>query len=259
MRTLKPNELLSFFDVLGPYHKTHYIPELYPAMPWGAVIDDVVLFDLPTNTLAQGKGNNMPLLIGTNQNEGSLFLFFIPSRFPAVDKVFKPVLQHFLPNQTSFEWAVATYNITDNNKYDKQQAEELLTDFFFKCATRRIARAVSHQGQPVYRYKFTFEGGLITRLMRDCHASELPFVFDNWDDLPLGPDIKQNHMSQAFQHYWRNWIVHGDPNYGGSSPTFPNWPLHDDADPLMQLDVPPAAGGDDLHCDMWDTVNLYQW
>lgn len=263
LRKVPAHKLMTFVDILAKYHKTHFIPELYPAMPWGAVVDGVVMQDLPTNVLAAGKGNNVPVLIGTNQREGSLFLFWVPQRFPGVDKIFGPVIGHFLPNATSLHRALTAYNISATDKYDKQEAEVLLTDYFFKCATRRIVRAMRKAGVPVYQYEFVFEKGFIDRLMKDAHAAELPFVWDNFDTLPLGPDLEQKAMSKQFQYYWHNWIVSRNPNTASNdaaSADHPAWPTGGDS--LLRMDVPPVAGTQsptsDL-CDMWDDISATQW
>lgn len=257
LRTKKPHDLMTFIDILAEQGKTHYIPELYPAMPWGAVIDGVVMLDTPTKVLEEGKGNNVPLLIGTNKREGSLFLFWIPQRFPGVPKLFKPVIEHFIPNATDLDRVLQTYQIAADAKYDKQKTEDLLTDYFFKCGTRRIVRALAKQGSPVYEYEFTFDGGFITDLMQDCHAAELPFVFGNWDTLPLGPDIKQREMSNHFQYYWRNWIQKSDPNAAGDT-KHPAWPAHDTDGIMLKLELPPVPASEspasDI-CDMWDDIS----
>jgi hypothetical protein len=64
-------------------------PPLWPVMPWGPTIDgsNVGLLDLPLNLLKKGKFNKVPVIFGTNKNEGTIFvpltLLIVPgSQFP---------------------------------------------------------------------------------------------------------------------------------------------------------------------------------
>ncbi len=53
-------------------------------MPWGPTIDgsNVGLLDLPLNLLKKGKFNKVPVIFGTNKNEGSLFVFLLSMVVP---------------------------------------------------------------------------------------------------------------------------------------------------------------------------------
>lgn len=54
------------------------LPALSPLMPWGPAIDGVVLLDLPFETLKKGNFNRVPVVMGTNKNEGSIFIPIFP-------------------------------------------------------------------------------------------------------------------------------------------------------------------------------------
>ena len=47
-------------------------------MPWGPAIDGVVLPELPLKSLKAGNFNKVPVLLGTNKNEGSIFIPVFP-------------------------------------------------------------------------------------------------------------------------------------------------------------------------------------
>jgi carboxylesterase type B len=47
--------------------------------PWGAAIDGRVLRDIPTRLVEAGHFADVPVLAGTNQDEGVLFVLGVPS------------------------------------------------------------------------------------------------------------------------------------------------------------------------------------
>ena len=57
-----------------------YIPAIAPIMPWGPAIDgaSVGLPDVPLNMIAKGTWNKVPVVFGTNKNEGTIFAPLLP-------------------------------------------------------------------------------------------------------------------------------------------------------------------------------------
>ena len=66
------------------------LPALAPLMPWGPAIDGVVLPDVPLRAIIAGAFNKVPVLLGTNRNEGSIFIPVFPLIVP--DTEFPPRL-----------------------------------------------------------------------------------------------------------------------------------------------------------------------
>eukprot|EP00463_Aulacantha_scolymantha_P001410 TRINITY_DN2020_c0_g1_i1.p1 TRINITY_DN2020_c0_g1~~TRINITY_DN2020_c0_g1_i1.p1 ORF type:complete len:229 (+),score=18.26 TRINITY_DN2020_c0_g1_i1:446-1132(+) len=104
LRAMKPYDLMAWNNISG---QPGYHPKLYPLMHWIPVIDGVALPDLPLSLLEKGTFNQVPLIIGTNHDEGSAFVLAAPLvvrgfKFPVDAKMFDLALNHFfLPESVS--------------------------------------------------------------------------------------------------------------------------------------------------------------
>lgn len=250
MRGVPISRLISMDLDLSAYQDTFFIPPLYPFMPWAATIDKEVLTDTPLVMISDGKWNKVPLLIGTNQNEGNLFDFFLPKNW---EHVFHFLLEHFFPDPSEFKAITEFYNISATDKDIKSKVGQLTTDYFFTCSTRRALRAIRKQEGVAYQYQFTYHSGLVELLLGDAHGLELPFVWGHTlaDGGFLPSDFE---MSKKFRHYWKNWIRIHEPNGADSNTTrFPTWPVYDADGSYLELDTP-STQRQNLRpeaCDFW--------
>jgi hypothetical protein len=79
------------------------LPALAPVMPWGAAIDfsTAGLRDVPLRLMARGEFNKVPVVLGTNVNEGSIFIPAFPlvvqgTSFPPSDGDLVKIVEHAL-------------------------------------------------------------------------------------------------------------------------------------------------------------------
>src|SRR5581483_3350836 len=54
-----------------------------PDVLWGPAIDGTELTDYPNGVLAKGGGAKVPIIVGTNKDEGNLFTYFWKLAFNA--------------------------------------------------------------------------------------------------------------------------------------------------------------------------------
>jgi len=206
---------LSVHDILKTYKhlpKTDIpLPLLYPVMPWGPAVDgtDTALPDVPIKLIRRGEWNTVPIIMGTNHDEGTLFVpatsFIAPgTHYPLKDKDLHTAMLHFF-NATTVQQVETLYK-ADNYKDDDWRAAAVLRDFFFTCGTRRAAREIAGAGQPVFLYQFAFDyGGPEYKLLGDFHASELQFVWGNaFPPLTGIWDKRHQQMSDIIEQYWAN-------------------------------------------------------
>ena len=124
----------------------------------------------------------------------------------------------------------------------------VLTDYWFKCSSERIAALVRQGGQNAFVYRFQHnvsfpklfpQYGLPTICeQRTCHASELPFVFHNAANYSFA--TAETAMSADFVAYWTAFAKTGNVNPdAGSTPM--KWPLFDSA---SRLNMRMAAASD---------------
>jgi len=247
----------SFFGRSPCGNSSAFHPKLWPAMPWGPAIDGVTTPVMPLTALQSGGFNHVPLLIGTNHDEGSVFVPPIGQLVPGVKFPIKTaaalhlVLLHFF-NESQTQQVEKQYPVSRFKDYDGLLAI-VLRDFFFVCSTRRAAKAVT-KVNPTFVYQFDYKGDLVwNTTFGDFHGSELLMVFDNYEALHYSPrDIA---MSATFQDYWTNFAKNLDPNVG-VQPLL-KWPAWDSTDETnIVLDVPTSLNKHllDDDCNFWDQL-----
>lgn len=106
-------------------------------MPWAPVVDGVALTDTPLALWQAGKGNQVPYLGGSNNNEGFIFMPITEDVVPGVtlplDKnSFVLVLDHFFCNDAEMVDAImAAYPVPEAYPtYDDAAGIDLLNCFF---------------------------------------------------------------------------------------------------------------------------------
>jgi len=151
-------------------------PLLYPVMPWGPIMDGVFLSGYPRSLIAQGKFNHVPVIIGTQRDEGTLFesamaltragttypanheddlkllleKFIEPKYVSEALKMYPPA--DYMPNCTGY-----LIQSRQEQCLIKWQTNAILRDFFFTCASRAMARTFISQGVPVWFYQFSYD------------------------------------------------------------------------------------------------------
>lgn len=223
----------------------YFRPKLFPVMPWGPVVDGSALVDTPIALMTKGEFNNVPLIIGTNLDEGTIFIPSITKivpgvHFPMSDAEFAQVMLFF------FETADNVNKITPlypKSNYGNQAGRlaHIIRDYIFVCGSRRAARAITKQKGSVYVYQYKYKKGWIERFPTgDFHASDLLMVWDNY--MILHDNKEDKDMSASFQYYWKNLAVYRSPN--PTNQTFPSdiieWPVSGcgDNSTNMVLNVP---------------------
>ena len=220
---------------------------------WSPVIDGVEFPDFPEKLAAAGKIHNVPVLLGSNRDEGTLFTHaphdlnasnykgYLEQRFgkDLGDTVYK---QYPLANYESPWWAVS----------------HVIGDAAMTCPARRTSQWLTgrQNADNVYEYFFQHELEVIKWFVPYkgvCHASELIFVFD----LKLGlwtDDEKE--LALKFVRYWTRFAKYGDPNGGDDL----QWPVYSNSsDTLLVLDTPKLSHESNLKeelCDFWDTQTV---
>lgn len=224
-------------------------------LSWSPVVDGVELTDTVLDLANAGKiANPVPVLGGTNRDEGTMFVpSDIPKDLAAAD--YAPTVMKFLQNDTVANGALQLYPLSGCES-PWWCVATMLGDAGMTCPTRATAFALNAKGMPYYRYFFQHELEVVKDFVKDkgvFHGSELVFVFD------IGVALwekAEKQLSAAFVQYWYNFIATGNPNGDGLSA----WPLHDAADAVNVLDTD-TDGGSGIHsmtglkktvCDFWD-------
>jgi para-nitrobenzyl esterase len=225
---------------------------LKPHVGFAPVVDGDVLPAAPRQLLQEGRYAKVPLLLGTNGDEGTLFTMKAkldsPEQYEQAVRVRSPKHAEEL-----LRLYPAKDHASPHAAYD-----HMLRDALFLCPARRLARTVVEHGQPVYAYQFTYEPkslfGLFVKLGA-FHAAELPFVFGaEKGRLSLGSD-KERELSSKVIGYWTRFAARSNPNGAGAT----EWPAYTrDGEPHLVLNATLGRGErlDQAHCDTLDTLGL---
>lgn len=179
-------------------------------------VDGYVLKDAPGKIFDKGKQAQVPLIIGVNKDEGTLFCMpyknisfkkldsLVSLVFPEMkDKIFK------------------LYKITD--KKSAWKGFSVFLGDFFVAGCRSTANAHRKAGNPVYRYVFKRELPWAVRMgLGSFHGFEVSYVFGTTPGLLRGYRRVDKDISHKMMAYWACFAENGDPNGKNAFP----WPLY---------------------------------
>lgn len=136
-------------------------------MPFQPVIDPATLPVPPIEAVRSGAAAGIPLLIGTNRDEGALF--FRPDSPSVPDEVIASAME-LLSGGHRVKPFISRY------ASDFEGRAELMTDLYFWRGALEFAMAQSSHA-PVWMYRFDWTLPSHPLLRKAVHAAEIPFVF----------------------------------------------------------------------------------
>jgi para-nitrobenzyl esterase len=171
----------------------------------GPVVDGTLLKMPPLKAFAAGQFRRIPLIIGTNDNEGSLLgpgasLDDLPGASPDVLTRLRPLYGRPMT--------------------DPELASAVFRDARFAAPARIVAQHGT-AAAPVFLYRFEYVLSLLrARRAGADHASEIPFVFDSWMINRLSEaDLA---MTRLLHGCWVAFAQTGAPRCTG----MPDWPAY---------------------------------
>jgi para-nitrobenzyl esterase len=204
------------------------------------VIDGYVLPAPMSEVFGHGQQNDVPLLAGSNSNEGSNFPSFrtLAAFREYAHKTLGPFADEF------FDLYKA-----DTDAQARRASELAVRDTRIGWPNFEWAKTQARTGHAkVFYYYFSHhppappDEDYVENLGKDLgayHGSELAYVFGNF--VPPGwawPDADRK-LADTMSQYWVNFATNGDPN----GPGLPPWPTFDPAtDSVLHIDGTIAAG-----------------
>jgi para-nitrobenzyl esterase len=196
--------------------------EIVNATPWPAssfqmvnsrhfepTIDGWLVPDSPDNLFRLHRQNPVPLIIGTNANDGVTlaadanmtvpeYRIFIRSRFGNGTDV---VLAKYPANST------AEVQI---------RLAQIMTDFDFTDAAMFVAGSMADLNRSTYRYQYSYI--IPGQPYGAFHGSETLLLFK----VPIPQDPVTDSVSDNLIDLWTRFVITGDPN-GGMNVTWPEY------------------------------------
>ena len=213
-------------------------------LAWGPVAGGVTLPLQPLTAFATGRYLHVPLLQGTNHDEGRFFVgieFDLLRGHPLTAAEYpKVVAAQF--GAAAAKAILAHYPLPEFKSPDLAYAQ-VLTDSEFSCPA--LLADILTQRSGVYAYEFSDPhppndfGIKFSFPLGAAHSTELQYVFGRIPLLDTTPPFTpaQAALSAQMMGYWTRFAATGNPNGG----TTPNWPRFGGGRPQIQELVPRAT------------------
>jgi para-nitrobenzyl esterase len=198
-----------------PADQIYHAWEVDPDVVVAAIVDGWVIPDQPAAIFVQGKQAPVPIIVGSNADEGTRF---IGPASPATIEQYKKYLERDTGKYSRDEFAAypAATDAEVPAVYLRLQSE------FFGYGAYTMARAVARSGQKAYLYYFNYVGPGDYARQGAFHTEELLFLADAFPaDWRRSPEDEK--LGDAMRRYWVQFAKTGNPN-GNHNPI---WPPYD--------------------------------
>ncbi|XP_077840281.1 cocaine esterase isoform X5 [Macaca mulatta] len=199
------------------------------------VVDGIFLPRHPQELLASADFQPVPSIIGVNNDE---FGWIIPKVMGIYDtqkemdrEAFQAVLQKMLTLTMlppTFGDLLMEEYVGDNGEPQNLQAQfqEMMADSMFVIPALQVAH-FQRSRAPVYFYEFQHQPSWVKNI-RPPHVKADHVKFTE----------EEERLSRKTMKYWANFARNGNPNGEG----LPHWPLFDQEEQYLQLNLQPAVG-----------------
>jgi para-nitrobenzyl esterase len=173
-------------------------------------VDGYVIPAAPETTFRLGRQNPVPLIIGTNADEGTTLAANTGMDVAAYE-------QYIHDRFGRYSGEVLAAYPAKTRAEAQYQMERIMNDFDFAAAAEFIAGSNSAISQDTYLYRFTY--AMPGQDQGVFHGSELFFVFRPES---MNPDPASAGVSDTMMDLWTRFARTGNPN-GGMNVTWPRY------------------------------------
>jgi len=220
---------------------------------WFPVVDGHLIPSQPADAIAAGHLNKVPLINGSNRDEGTLFAAFGGKALSAQE--FTTAMQSRFGGNA--ERVLAAYPPAVYPS-PAQASAAGLGDVFFSCRILKAGELLS-AWVPVYQYEFDDPNAPNVFAARPpfpfgaYHGSEIQYVLGSVLAKTTATPA-QRALSESMMGYWINFIGTGEP--GGTAPKWERF--HADEPRILSLSPEKThyeSGFASVHhCDLWNSI-----
>lgn len=204
---------------------------------------------------------DIPVMLGTNQAEGLLFVYLANQKEPLTALTFGITLS-FVFGSENLAKIQAEYPVQDDDYVSA--LSRIATDALFTCPNRKVALAADPSGDPsgvfVHQFRqvsdFNLWPNVPPCLDEVCHGEELPYVFHTASAAKGTFTPAEETLSEQMVAYWTNFAKTGDPNGAG----LPSWPSFPSGHSYLYLESPPQTSVSDPFqastCEFWEDLGI---
>ncbi|MDP9236807.1 MAG: carboxylesterase/lipase family protein [Chloroflexota bacterium] len=209
LQSVAADKLLEFQRKLGRRAMFSFSP----------VIDHLYLPEHPGDAIKAGTAADVPLIVGCNRDEATLFLAMdaglegltvldadhVPPRLDSLGEHARPIIE--------------TYRRTRPAASPKDLLVAIESDRMMRIPSIELTeRKLAGGKAPVYMYLFCWAAGPLG----SAHGYEIPFVFDNARPPVMPESVGRGTLATQMSEAWIAFARNGAPDHPG----IPHWPAY---------------------------------
>nr|AKJ87252.1 hypothetical protein [uncultured organism] len=191
--------------------------------PVHVTVDGWVMPDTSSDIFLRGEHNDVPMIVGTNTDEGTMFLGALPFNTP---DAFRASIRSVYGDRA--DALIGLYPVA--SEADLFAAKnQFITDAWFVRGAKAMLVGSDKASSPAFEYHFSRRSKAMPQWGAH-HALEIGYAFDNLN--PAMSDEVDQRLASAMTRYWVQFAKTGNPNLSG----LPVWPEYSaETDPHLEL------------------------
>lgn len=191
------------------------------------VVDGDILPNHPFDPVAPAVSAHVPLIVGSNRTEMTLFALGDPNAFTLDEAGLQRRIRALVGEEA--EHVIEPYRKGNPGATPSDLYFLIFSDFRYGVPSIKIAERKAALGKaPAYLYKFAWETPVMGGKLKSPHALEIGFVFDNAKLTARytggGPDAVA--LADKMSDAWIAFARAGNPK----TPKLPRWPAYNAAE-----------------------------